>query len=133
MSHRGYLICPFTHPRIVRASLSFPRRDRYWRNGETKPALKRLLRRRLPRYDTDLPKLASGLPIRRFVESGLLRHSPYFKPPDFFPSPTELGCSTYPHWIAWSILTLSIWRECVAPATEAGPPVSLSRSFCQVR
>jgi asparagine synthase (glutamine-hydrolysing) len=129
MSHRRYLICPFTHPRIVRASLSFPRRDRYWRNGEIKPALKSLLRRRLPGYDTSLPKLASGLPVQRFVESGPLRHNPYFKPPDFFPSPRDLGRNSYPHWIAWSVLTLSIWRERVTSGTEAVPPISLSRSF----
>jgi hypothetical protein len=129
MSHHGYLICPFTHPRIVRASLLFPRRDRYWRNGETKPALKQLLRKRLPGFDTRLPKLASGLPVRRFVESGPLRRSARFKPPDFFPSLRELGSTGYPHWITWGIITLSIWRECLALGAGALPPISLARSF----
>jgi hypothetical protein len=76
-----------------------------------------------------LRKLASGLPVQRFVESGPLRHSHYFTPPAFFPSPRELGSNSYPPWIAWSILTLSIWRERVAPGTQAVPPISLSRSF----
>jgi hypothetical protein len=47
MSQGGYLIGPFSHPAIVPAALRFRRRDRYRRNGETKPALKALLRRRL--------------------------------------------------------------------------------------
>ncbi len=129
MSYGGYLICPFTHPRIVRASLLFPRRDRYWHHGEIKPALKTLLRKRLPEYDAALPKLASGLPVQRFVESGPLRHSRYFKPPGVFPSPQELGAIGYPPWIAWSVLTLSIWRERVEPGPVGTPPISLSRSF----
>jgi asparagine synthase (glutamine-hydrolysing) len=129
MSHRGYLISPFTHPRIVQASLAFARRDRYWRHGETKPALKTLVRKRLPAYDTGLPKLASGLPIQRFIESGPLRDSRHFKCQGLFPGPQAFKSNDYPPWIAWSVLTLSIWREQVESGTVVGPPISLSRSF----
>jgi asparagine synthase (glutamine-hydrolysing) len=126
MSHSGYLIGPFTHPKIVSASLRFRRRDRYWRNGETKPALKSVLRRRLPEYDTHLPKLSFGLPLQRFLESGPLHDTPYFVPEKFLPGQTGSDPRTYPPWIVWSILTLSVWREMVSRG-QAAPPCSFSR------
>jgi asparagine synthase (glutamine-hydrolysing) len=128
MSYGGFLIGPFTHPTIVQCSLSFPIRDRYWRRGESKPALKRLLRRRLPEYDTRLPKLATGLPIQRFLESGPLRHCRHSTPPDFFPQPEKLSGGAYPPWIAWSILTLSAWRN-LACQPVATPPLAFSRTI----
>jgi asparagine synthase (glutamine-hydrolysing) len=127
MSYRGYLIAPFTHPAIVRCSLTFPPRSRYWRRGETKPGLKTLLRRRLLEYDTGLPKLSTGLPIERFLGSGPLHRSPYLKPPDFFPCPERLACGEYPPWIAWSLLTLSAWQELACQSSFA-PPLSFSRT-----
>jgi asparagine synthase (glutamine-hydrolysing) len=126
MSYGGYLISPFTDPGIVRSSLCFSRRDRYSRHGETKPALKALLRKRLSGYDVGQPKLASGLPVERFVHSGPLRDHRYGDPPDFFPSVKDLGTDRYPPWIAWSILTLSMWRLLVA-ADPGTPPTSLAR------
>jgi asparagine synthase (glutamine-hydrolysing) len=128
MSQHGFLLCPFTQPKIIRSSLAFGRHVRYCRSGETKPALKALLRRRLPTYDTGLPKLGSGLPVQRFMKSGPLRQSPYLEPPEFFPSPGDLGMESYPPWIAWSILTLSAWRELVPPGSSL-PPLAYSRTF----
>jgi asparagine synthase (glutamine-hydrolysing) len=128
MSHGGYLIAPFTHPDIIGSSLRFDRTERYYRGGEVKPALKTLLRRRLPVYDTGIPKLASGLPIRRFLDSGPLAHSDYFAPPEFFPRPPQLNRAAYPHWVAWGILTLSMWRALVTKDPFA-PPVWLSRRY----
>jgi asparagine synthase (glutamine-hydrolysing) len=124
MSYGGYLIAPFTDPTIVRAALAFPTRIRYRRRRESKPGLKTLLRRYLPEYDTGLPKLSTGLPIRRFLASGPLCQNPYFTPPDFFPNPQRLG--EYPPWIAWSVLTLSAWQK-LACQSELAPPLSLSR------
>jgi asparagine synthase (glutamine-hydrolysing) len=128
MSHGAYIICPFTHIEVVRASLAFSRRERYWRGGEIKPALKALLRRRLPRYDTGLPKLSSGLPIERFVETGPLQHCTRLQAPAIWPGFEAAGGRAYPPWIAWSLFTLSAWRERMAlgPAT---PPLTLSRSL----
>jgi asparagine synthase (glutamine-hydrolysing) len=128
MSHSGFLIAPFTHPTVLQCSLSFSVRNRYWRRGESKPALKTLLRRRLPEYDTRLPKLATGLPIQRFLESGPLRQSRYSTPPDFFPLPGKCGGGVYPPWIAWSVLTLSAWRS-LARQGAATPPLAFSRTI----
>jgi asparagine synthase (glutamine-hydrolysing) len=128
MSHRGYLVCPFTHPRIVRSSLVFSRRDRYWRDGRTKPALKSVLRRRLPEYDTGLPKLSSGLPLRRFIERGPLQPNRVVTPPRPFLNGRDNGGHGYPPWITWSMLTLSTWSELVAPSPVL-PPLSISRSI----
>jgi asparagine synthase (glutamine-hydrolysing) len=126
MSYGAYLISPFTHPEIFRSSLRFSKRDRYWRHGQTKPALKALLRKRLPRYDIDRPKLGSGLPVGRFVDSGPLRDHPYVVDPPDFARAKDLGIDRYPPWIAWNILTLSMWRLRVA-ANPGTPPTSLAR------
>jgi asparagine synthase (glutamine-hydrolysing) len=128
MSSGGFLIAPFTHPALLQSSVTFSVRDRYWRRGESKPALKTLLRRRLPDYNTKLLKLATGLPVQRFLESGPLCQSPYSTPPECFP-PSEKGTGqTYPPWIAWSLLTLSAWRS-LAPQSAAAPPVAFSRTI----
>jgi asparagine synthase (glutamine-hydrolysing) len=128
MSYGGFLVGPFTHPAIVRSALTFPRRGRYWHGGETKPALKALLRYLLPQYDTSLPKLSTGFPIQRFLEAGPLRSSPYAAPPEFFPPSHKLDGRKLPHWIAWSMTTLSAWRR-LARQSTASPPVSFSRTL----
>jgi asparagine synthase (glutamine-hydrolysing) len=128
MSYGGYLIGPFTCPPIVESSLRFSPRGRYCRGGELKPALKAILRKRLPEYDTRLPKLSTGLPIHRFLESGPLRDTPYLIWPDFLPRSVKCDGIPYPPWIAWSILTLTAWRA-LACEGSASPPRSFSRTL----
>jgi asparagine synthase (glutamine-hydrolysing) len=128
MSYGSYLVSPFTHPTVVRCAFMLPRRDRYWGAGETKPALKTLLRKRLPAYDTRQPKLSFGLPLQRFLDFGPLSRSPYFTPPEFFPRTQEILPNAYPAWIAWSVLTLSAWRA-LAGTDDGAPPISFSRRF----
>jgi asparagine synthase (glutamine-hydrolysing) len=128
MSHGGYLIGPFTHPAILQCSLAVSARERYWRRGESKPALKALLRRYLPEYDTRLTKLSTGLPIRRFLESGPLQRSHYLTPPDFFPRLDKVSGGEYPPWIVWSLLTLRAWQS-LACRNDVMPPLSLSRTI----
>ncbi len=129
MSQRGYLIGPFSHPAIIPAALRFRRRDRYRRSGETKPALKALLRSRLPEYDARLPKLSSGLPLERFLKSGPLRDTRYFVPAKFFPNHRARDESGYPPWIAWGILTLAAWQDLAAGEHHIPPPRIFSRRF----
>jgi hypothetical protein len=128
MTYHGFLIAPFTHPKIASSSLIFPRYDRYSRGGKTKPALKALLRKRLPEYDTDQTKLSWALPIQRFLDSGLLSDPRYSTPPDFFPKPLKTDLRHYPPWIAWGIITISMWRE-LAVRSHVHVPITFSRQI----
>lgn len=127
MSHGGYVIAPLGRRKIFESALRFSRRERYRRNGETKPALKELLRRRLPDYDTRMPKLSSGLPLGRFLDSGPLHETPYFHPERYFPDVNGRGAEAYPAWIVWGVLTLAAWHELAAKEPVA-PSCSISRA-----
>ncbi len=104
------LFAPFTDRAVVLESFADPSPGRFIRDGRVKPTLKKLLQQRVPAYEIDKPKQASGLPFERYYESGPLSDvwSAYAVPDFVARGATDpdvaRGTST-----AWNLVTWAIW------------------------
>jgi len=116
---------PFLTPGVVTAALAVPSPDRFVHGGAVKHALKRLLRRRVPAYPVEQPKLASGLPRERYLASGGVL-APLLHDYPVAAAWSELGgrgpVDALPADVQWNLLTYVLWQERVLRRPPAALP-----------
>jgi asparagine synthetase B (glutamine-hydrolysing) len=112
---------PFMDPGVVAALLRVPARHRYIKGLSGKWVLKEILSRRLPDYPVDQRKLATGLPFKRYYESGPLSGIwDRYDVPDFVTSIRD-DIVAEPSAVTWNALTHAVWSERIERNADLEP------------
>jgi asparagine synthetase B (glutamine-hydrolysing) len=121
-AHGKSLLLPFISRSVVAEALAVPRTHRYIANGRVKYLLKDLLKRRLPTFDIDAPKIGGDLPFTRYLASGPLTEAfDRYAITDLVDRQTADASRAAPDWLTWNLLTLAIWRDEVLADSTLAP------------
>ena len=117
---------PFQSWRVVAEHLKVPARERYVRGLTGKWMIKELLSRRVPEYQVNKRKLATGLPFLRYYANGPLTDFwDRYEIPDVIPAALRDELITKPTAVTWKAMTHAIWLDRVVN-NESLQPVAAS-------
>jgi asparagine synthase (glutamine-hydrolysing) len=119
---------PFASTVVAELALSLPSPHRYVDGLQDKHVPKKLLKRRLPSYETDKPKGDGNLPESRYLREGpLVEAQEQYAIPEFVPSSNWADVVERQPGMGWILVSWAIWRDRVlreddvteAPSTRA--------------
>jgi asparagine synthetase B (glutamine-hydrolysing) len=115
-------IQPYLSWAILSEHLKVPAKQRYYRGFTGKWMLKELLARRVDGYETNKRKLATGLPFKRYVESGPLTGIwDRYEIPALIPEELRSQVRTAATPLTWKAMTHAIWEDRVATNSGLEP------------
>ncbi|MDL0135079.1 asparagine synthase C-terminal domain-containing protein [Halobacterium salinarum] len=120
-AHGNELHTPFGEKRVVETALALSPKKRYTHRFKVKHLLKSLLKSRLPEYDTEKPKGASGLPTERYNRTGPLKNAfEKYNLPDFIPNHKEDIVLNDAGHIKWYSFSYAVWRDRILRNDQLG-------------
>ncbi len=125
------LIHPYLTWRVVAESLKVPAKQRYYRGLTGKWMLKELLARKVPGYEVNQRKLATGLPFDRFYRTGpLARFWERYDMPEVLPIDVRGEVRSRPSPMAWMAVNHAVWEERVVRNQDLRPhPAAIEASW----
>ena len=97
---------------VVSSALAVPVTKRYFRGPlDVKHLLKRVLKKRLPKYPINQRKCATGLPFDRYYTAGPLSDIwTRYRMPDFIEGKIRERVTDHPSQVTWNAITYAIWE-----------------------
>ena len=113
---------PYLSWRVISEHLKVPAKQRYYRRFTGKWMLKELLARRVPEYEVNKRKLATGLPFARYVENGpLTGFWDRYEIPSVIPEELHDEVRNRPTPLTWKAITHAVWEERVVADLSLAP------------
>lgn len=121
-AHGKSQVQPFSSYRVISEALKVPAQKRYVKGLNGKWMLKALLSKRVPDYQVNKKKLATGLPFARYYESGPLQGFwDKYDVPSLFSNELRsklVGCPTA---VTWHAINHAMWLKRIVENADLAP------------